>query len=150
MAEVVQITGTSYEGKKRNIFAPIGLSIITLGIYGLVWYYKTNKELAEIGRAHGTEELGTSPGVSLLAVTFGALIIVPPFVSYFKFFKRQQAAAELLGTPETGFNAVGGMFLMLIYFIGSIVFQNGQNTILEKQAQLPAGQAGATIPPPPA
>ena len=37
----------------------IGLAIITFGIYGIFWYYYANKELAEIGKAHNTDELGT-------------------------------------------------------------------------------------------
>ena len=52
----------------------IGLSIITLGIYSIVWYYMANKELAEIGQARGTEECGTNPVLSLLAYFPGGLI----------------------------------------------------------------------------
>ena len=54
MAEDIQIAGTPYLGKLRNPLAVIGLTIITLGIYGIVWYYKVNKELADIGEARGT------------------------------------------------------------------------------------------------
>ncbi len=151
MAEVVPIQGTSYEGKKRNVLAPVGLSIITLGIYGIVWYYKTNKELAEIGRAHNTEELGTSPGMSVVAVTVGALIIVPPFVSYWNWWHRQEKAAQLLGRPEDAFSPVGGFFItLLLWIVGAPIFQSVQNKIIEAQAQVPLGSAGsAAIPAPP-
>ncbi len=152
MAEVVPIQGTSYEGKKRNVLAPVGLSIITLGIYGIVWYYKTNKELAEIGRAHDTEELGTSPGTSVLAVTLGALIIVPALVSYWNWWHRQAKAAALLGRPEDAFSPVGGFFIMLfLSIVGMPIFQSVQNKIIEAQAQVPVGSASsAAIPAPPA
>lgn len=151
MAEVVPIQGTDYEGKKRHVLGPVGLSIITLGIYGFVWYYKTNKELAEIGRAHNTEELGTSPGTSVLAVTLGAIIIVPALVSYWNWWHRQQKAAELLGKPEIVFSPVGGFFITLIlWIVGAPIFQSVQNKIIEAQAQVPVGQGSAAIPPPPA
>ena len=151
MAEVVPIQGTSYEGKVRNVLAPVGLSIITLGIYGIVWYYKTNKELAEIGRAHGTEELGTSPGTSVVAVTLGAIIIVPALVSYWNWWHRQEKAAKLLGKEEIVFSPVGGFFITLIlWIVGAPIFQSVQNKIIEAQAQVPAGAGSAAIPPPPA
>ena len=151
MAEVIPIQGTSYEGKKRHILGPVGLSIITLGIYGIVWYYKTNKELAEIGRAHGTEELGTSPGTSVVAVTLGALIIVPALVSYWNWWHRQEKAAQLLGKPEVAFSPVGGFFIMLFFsIVGMPIFQSVQNKIIEAQAQVPVGAGSAAIPPPPA
>jgi hypothetical protein len=35
MAETVQIVGTDYWGKIRNPLAIIGLTLITLGIYGI-------------------------------------------------------------------------------------------------------------------
>lgn len=142
MAEVVPIQGAQYEGKKRNIVAPLLLSIITLGIYGLVWYYNTNKELAEIGRARGTSELGDSPGTSVIAVTFGALIIIPALVSRWNTWQRQHKAAVLLGREDVAFSPVAG-FILDFFIIGSILFQNGQNKILEVQAQLPAGAPAA-------
>ena len=37
MAEEVQIQGSSYQGKIRNPVLVIVWSVITLGIYGLVW-----------------------------------------------------------------------------------------------------------------
>jgi len=77
MAEEVQIQGSSEMAKIRNPVGVVALTFVTLGIYGLVWYYKVNKEMAELGKATGkTDELGDSPGKSLLAVTLGALVIV--------------------------------------------------------------------------
>src|SRR3954468_16730120 len=83
MAEEVQIKGTSELGKIRNPLGVIGLTFITLGIYAIFWYYFVNKELAAIGKAHNTDEAGTSPGTSVLAVTLGAFIIVPAILSIY-------------------------------------------------------------------
>ena len=48
MAEEVTLNGSIV--KIRHPFAPIALSIITLGIYGLYWYWAVNKELQVAGR----------------------------------------------------------------------------------------------------
>ncbi|MDX6615614.1 MAG: hypothetical protein QOD60_705 [Solirubrobacterales bacterium] len=91
---------------------------LTLGfiVYPQVWYYKINRELRDYGRAQGDEELAQSnPTMSVLAVTLGALIIVPPFVSWYRATKRIQRAQELAGT--------GGMsgWLMVAFYIGALV-----------------------------
>jgi hypothetical protein len=80
MATKVQISDQGQTVKIRNPWGVLGLTLITLGIYYLVWYYKINREMADWGGQNNVD-IGTSPGVSLLAITVGALIIVPPFVS---------------------------------------------------------------------
>ena len=74
MAELVTIDGHPY--LKRNPLGVLGLSIITLGIYWIVWYYKIN---VEIQRAENDQTM--SPMRSLMAMIFGWLIIVPPFIA---------------------------------------------------------------------
>jgi hypothetical protein len=146
MAEPVQIQGSQYVGKIRNPLGIIGLAIITLGIYGLVWYYKTNKELAEVGKARGTDECGDSPGTSLLAVTLGALVIVPAFLSAYNFCKRLQAAERLTGAPQ-GMEP-GLLFLLYVFLspVAAYIAQSNLNKVLQAQAgQLPAA---ASIPQP--
>ena len=100
MAEEIQIAGTQSTAKTRDPFGVALLTLVTLGIYFFVWYYKVNREMSDLGRARGTAELGDSPGTSLLAVTLGALIIVPAIVSLYNTFQRTQAAAAL--PPASG------------------------------------------------
>lgn len=76
MAEIVTIEGQSY--KKREPLGVLGLSIITLGIYWFYWYYKINDEIRRFEKNDKVR-----PGVALLAVTLGWLIIVPPFISVY-------------------------------------------------------------------
>jgi Domain of unknown function (DUF4234) len=145
MAEEVQISGSSERGKIRNPLGVIGLSFITFGIYYIFWYYYLNKELAELGKAKGTNELGDSPGTSVLAVTLGAFVIVPPFISIYNFAKRLQAAERLTGT-EPGMEP--GLLLVLWIFISPVaqyIVQSNMNKVLQTQA----GGAGA-IPAAPA
>lgn len=150
MAEPVQIQGSPYQGKIRNPLGVVGLSIITFGIYHLVWYYKVNKEMAEIGKAHGTEEAGTSPGTSLLALIPGAFIIVPPFVSYYKACKRLNAAERISGTAEGMEAPLLFLLILVIGPVGQYLFQRNLNTALQAQSGAGAGAiaAGSAVPQP--
>ena len=134
MAELVDIRGSQHPGKIRNPLGVIGLSLITLGIYFWVWYYLTNKELAEIGRANNTDELGDSPGTSLLAVTLGAFIIVPPFVSLWNYTKRVEAASRLTGNQP---RLEQPLMFVLWVFLGVVAIylaQDSLNSTLRSQA----------------
>jgi hypothetical protein len=89
MATTVQITDRGQTAKIRNPWGVAGLSIITLGIYYLVWYYKINREMSDWG-AQNRIDIGTSPGLSLIAITLGGILIIPPFVSIWATGKRMQ------------------------------------------------------------
>jgi hypothetical protein len=135
MAEEIAIRGSNYPAKERNPLGPLGLSIITLGIYGIFWYYFVNKELAELGKARGTDELGESPGMSVLAVTLGAIIVVPAFVSYWNTWQRHDKARKMFGVQE-GIDPVPGFLLTLfIWPAGAYFLQSGQNALLQAQAR---------------
>ena len=141
MAEEVQIRGTQEIAKIRNPLGVLGLMLITFGIYGIVWYYKINKEMAELGKATGrTEELGDSPGTSLLAITFGALIIVPAILSTYHTLQRQQAMRNMTTPGDDGLEA--GLGLVLWLFISPVAIYMLQDS-LSKGWQAQAGGAGA-------
>jgi len=143
MAEPVQIVGSHYWGKIRNPLGIIGLTLITLGIYWIFWYYYLNKELAEMGKARNTDELGTSPGTSVLAVTLGAFILVPPFVSVYKTWDRKSKAEAATGL--VGMEAGRGFLLtILIGPVGMYILQSNLNKVLQAQAD-----SGASLPPAP-
>jgi hypothetical protein len=135
MAEEIAIRGSNEVGKIRGFVPVLLLSIVTFGIYGLVLYYKQNKELAELGKARGTEELGTNPGLSILAVTLGCFLIVPPFVSMWGTWKRQNAARKMFGVTD-GMDAGLGFIIYLVFSpLGLYFFLTGQNAVLRAQAQ---------------
>ena len=100
MAEQLQVGQTTV--KLRNPFLVFVWSLLTLGIYYLVWYYKINRELRD---AAGVD---VSPGVALLAISLGWFVIVPPFVSWYRTFVRiaeaqQRADASGEASPVLGF-----------------------------------------------
>ena len=144
MAEEVQIRGTQEIAKIRNPLAPALLPFVTFGIYYLVWYYKVNKEMAELGKATGrTEELGESPMTSLMAVMFGWIILVPPFISVYNTFKRQQALRNMTTPGDNGVEA--GLGLVIAIFIAPVAYYMLQDS-LNKGWSAQAGGAAAVGP----
>jgi hypothetical protein len=89
MAATVQITDRGRTAKVRNPCAVLLFTVITLGVYYLVWYYKINREMSDWGEQNHVD-IGMSPGMSVLAVTLGGILIIPPFVSIWGTGKRMQ------------------------------------------------------------
>ena len=88
MADVVPIQGAGSTAKLRNPLGVIALNFITLGIYGIFYWYFINREMADLGRAKGTTELGDNPVMSVIAITIGGLVIIPALVSFWNTLKR--------------------------------------------------------------
>jgi formate hydrogenlyase subunit 3/multisubunit Na+/H+ antiporter MnhD subunit len=105
VAEKVAIRGN--EAKIRRPWGAFFLALITLGIYYLVWYYKTNRELREISG------IDVSPGVAVLAISLGGLLIIPPFVSQWRFYKRIRQAQETAGLDHP-VSHITGFVLFLV------------------------------------
>ena len=133
MAREIRIPGSEGTAKIRSLWAVALLPIITIAIYYFYWWYQVNREMRDYGRAKGTDELGDSPGTSLLAVTLGALIIVPALVSTYRGFKRVQAAQRLAGADP-----LNGWIGLLLYILISPAFfayvQSGLNPVWEREA----------------
>ena len=105
MAERQQVGGTTV--KLRNPFLVFVWAIVTLGIYYIVWYYKVNRELRD---ACGID---VSPFVALVAITIGWIIIVPPFVSWYRTFKRVATAQGNAGV-QSEVNPILGFILYVV------------------------------------
>ena len=133
MAEEVQITGTSDTAKIRNPLGVVGLSLITLGIYYLVWYFKVNNELSNLGESRGTEELGTAPTKSLLAMVPGFLLIVPPFVSLYRTCERINRGQKLTGEGVGLSPPLAFVLSVLIGPVGLFLMQSSLNHVWENQ-----------------
>jgi hypothetical protein len=135
MAEEIAIRGSNYPAKERNPLGVIGLSLITLGIYGIFHYYYINKELAELGKARGTTELGENPMMSVLAIVPGFILIVPPIVSVWNTWKRQNTARQMFGVREGIDNVPGFLLHIFIGIVGVYFLQAGQNGVLQAQSR---------------
>ncbi len=107
--------------------------MVTLGIYLVCWWYFINREMADLGRAKGTNELGDSPTKSTLALFPGALVIVPAIWTTVTTFKRVQAAQRL-----TGKEPINGWLGLVLYVVLSpamyAYMQSGLNGVWKAQA----------------
>jgi hypothetical protein len=120
-------------GKHRNPVAVwLGLPIITLGIYGLVWIYKTNRELRDYDR-----RIDVSPALSVLAVTLGVFLIVPPFVAIWRLGTRTAAAQRAAGVPEL---SAGLAFVLFLFGFGALYLQLEINKIWSRYPGAVEGQ----------
>ena len=133
MAQQVQIAGAGASAKLRHPVAVAVLVVVTLGIYGVFWWYFINRELADYGRAKGTTELGDSPVKSTLALFPGALLIVPAIWTTVTTFQRTQRAQQLAGqTPINGW--LGLVLYIVILPAFDAYIQSGLNGVWRAQA----------------
>ena len=110
MAEEVRVGSTTV--KNRNPFLVFLWSLVTLGIYYCVWYYKINRELRD---AAG---INVSPVVALLAVTVGWLVIVPPFISWYRTFQRIVEAQRKVGIANEASPVLGFiLYVIAVFFL---------------------------------
>jgi hypothetical protein len=128
MAEQLQIPGSEATAKVRNPLGVIGLSLITIGVYFFFWWYFINREMRDLGRARGVD-LGQSPGNSVLAVTLGALIIVPAIVSEWRTGARVEASQEAVGIERRASGPIIFILLLLIAPVGVWYVQSELNKV---------------------
>jgi amino acid transporter len=144
MAHSIDIPGAGNTAKVRNPLGVLGLTLITLGIYGIFWWYFINREMADLGRANREPKLGDNPLLSVLAFTIGALIIIPPFVTHWKTLKRIETSQNLV----LGSNNISPILLFILLFIPLVnlvvwpLMQSNLNQVWER------GAASAATPAP--
>jgi len=114
MAETITIDGQPY--LKRNPLGVLGLTLVTLGVYFFVWYYKINDELR---RCEKDETI--NPTRSLMAMLFGWLIIVPPFIAMYNTAKHVQQRETRVGVQQTLEPALT-IILMILFSIGNTIY----------------------------
>ena len=68
--------------KRRNMLMQVLLMIITLGIYGIYWFYVTSREMIEHKGLNGN-------AVLWLVLTF------VPFLNFYAYYKHGEALAAL-------------------------------------------------------
>jgi hypothetical protein len=142
MAEMVTIDGQQY--LKRDPLGVLGLSLITLGVYFFVWYYKINVELKNIEK-----DETINPTRSLMAMIFGWLIIVPPFIAMYNTAKHVQTLETRLGIGQTVEPALALVLMLLFAFGNGIYLQEHLNRGWDAAGtQVPA--VPAPTPPAPA
>jgi hypothetical protein len=115
---VVTPDGVGY--KRRNPWGVFLLSFVTSGVYFFVWWYKINNELRNNGQQN-------DPAVALLAVLLGWVIIVPPFVSYYRTAQRIRTAQEATSASERMVPVLGLVLWIVISTFTAVYYQSQLN-----------------------
>jgi hypothetical protein len=120
MADKIHIGAgpTAPTAKARNPVLVAVFCVITLGIYGIYWWYQINREMVDLGKDRNETGLGDNAVMSLLAIFPGSLILVPPWVSLYNTIKRIQRAQEVT-TGQATFNGMIVLWLIIgSFFVG--------------------------------
>jgi len=119
MAQEVEF-GKGAAGKIRSFWVGFGLTIITLGIYNLCWYYFVNDELKDVGIAGDDQNLAqSSPAMSVTAVLVGGIVIIPPLLSVYNYGQRIKRAQRLGGIDRN--EQINPTTAFLLLFPGAIL-----------------------------
>jgi hypothetical protein len=124
--------------KHRNPLAAwIGLPLITLGIYHLVWYYKIHKEMAEFDRRRSIPVAGPMLVLWLLGWT-----VIAPIISYHNAGKRirdAQRSAGLIGSCSPALC----WLLWFVFGLNTLYMQSELNKVV---ARYPNAAPGMQVP----
>ena len=113
-------------GKTRNPWGVWLLSLVTLGIYGLWWYYTVNAEIRDYD-----ERIQVQPGVSLCAALFGGFTLgIATLISWARTGSRIANAQRFAGRRERC-SAVVGVLLGIIGF-GMVYYQSQLNKVWDQ------------------
>ena len=131
MAETVTIEGQAF--LRRNPFGVLGLTLITLGIYFLYWYYQVNDELR---RFEHDETI--SPTRSLMAMLFGWILIVPPFIAYYNTAVHIQRAEDRVGMQQQIEPVLVVLFALVFSIVNPPYMQDHMNRIWDRAGDAPS------------
>jgi hypothetical protein len=119
--------------QRQPVAVWLGLPLITLGIYHLVWYYKIHAEMAQFDRRRVVPVAGPMLVILLLGWT-----VVGPLVSYFNTGRRIANAQRAAGLPTTCSAGVG-LLLMFVFGLGILYYQSELNKVTGSYAGAPVG-----------
>jgi hypothetical protein len=113
------LVSAGVHGKIRSPFAVWLLSLITFGIYGLVWYFKINRELRDFHPS-----IQVKPGLALLAL----FVPIAGWVSIYNTGKRIGQAQQLAGLG-TACSGVLGLVAAWFFALHTVYFQGQLNRV---------------------
>lgn len=70
-------------------------------LVSLPWWYRIHRELRDLDQSYDTSEFGRRPVLSLLMMTIGWLVVLPPFISIFRLGRCVQRAQARAGHAMT-------------------------------------------------
>jgi hypothetical protein len=129
-----QAAAAGIQMKRRNPFAVwLGLPIITLGIYGIVWFIKVH---AELDRFDPRRQVNVASAV--LSIFFGWLTLgiwnIVVFVKLGGHIANAQRVAGLQPTCSAGLGTV-----LAIFGFGPLYWQIELNKVVDRYGETPPG-----------
>ncbi|MFI2641385.1 DUF4234 domain-containing protein [Streptomyces sp. NPDC018610] len=103
----------------------LGLPLVTLGIYQLVWYYKIHKELQEFDRRRVL-----SPAGSVLVLIFLSWTLIAPLISFHNTGKAIANAQRAAGLPVTC-SPAAGTWLAFVFGLNTWYLQRQLNLVVD-------------------
>jgi drug/metabolite transporter (DMT)-like permease len=125
LADLVVRDGVGY--KRRNPWGVFGLSIITIGVYFFVWWYKINNELNNYG-------VTNDPTKATLAMTIGAFIIVPPFISSYNTADRILKTQLKANASERMIPVLALLLSIVVGLFATPYYQSQLNKVWDAEA----------------
>lgn len=117
----------------RNPWGLWLLIIITLGIWGVVWWYQINREMRDYSEAVG-RPFGNSPVLATLAVIPGALFVIPvgwifilPLLTLLFTARRLREVQSWISPEEKHVNPLLAILLAILLWSHSVYFQKALN-----------------------
>ena len=98
-----------------------------LGVYAIVWWYKINNELKNY-------DIENRPGVATLAITLGGLLLVPPFVSYYKTADRILKAQVKADASERMIPVLALLLVIVVNIFAFPYYQSQLNKVWDAEA----------------
>jgi hypothetical protein len=98
--------------KARSPLLVTLLGLFTLGLYFLYWFYKVNQEAALIAN-----DRRARPGRSLLAISLGSVLIIPPYRTLWTTAQRVGRATGSFPSSPANF-----IFSILLSPLAAIVY----------------------------
>ncbi|MER5551354.1 DUF4234 domain-containing protein [Streptomyces sp. NPDC002793] len=132
-----QLSGLAMK-RRGPVAVWLGLTLITLGIYQLVWYFKIHKELQEFDRRQDLK-----PGGSLLVLIFLGWTLIAPLISFRNTGKAIAAAQRAAGLPVTCSPSTS-MWLTFVFGLNVWYMQRQLNLIVDAYPDATPG-TGVTL-----
>jgi Domain of unknown function (DUF4234) len=139
----VTIAGSPCRAKLREPAVVVVLTIATLGLYSIYWWYEINREMSEYGYARAADGLGDRPGMSALA--FSGLSVFTLYIAFVwtvvATTGRVQRAQDVAGTGERLNGWVSAALWIFTLTLGGIAYTQSQLNKVWAMQESPAEAA---------
>jgi hypothetical protein len=108
------------KGKTRSPFGVWVLTLVTFGIYGIVWHYKVNRELRDYHLS-----IQVNPGLAVLALFFP----IAGWCTVYNTGKRVAQAQQLAGMGNGGCSGALGVLLCFVFGLHPLYYQSELNRV---------------------